>query len=106
MSSPGVTFARTASASACNRALAILALAGIERDDRGVDELEQLSERRPACYIATRAAIRTHSPARSRLSAASPQTPDSSPETTLLRAPALSCDIAGPVFDSRRLHKT
>jgi hypothetical protein len=35
----------------------------------------------------------------------SPQTTDSSPETTLLLAPALSCDIAGPVFDSRRLHK-
>jgi hypothetical protein len=34
-----------------------------------------------------------------------PQAPDSSPETALLRAPALSCDLAEPVFDSRRLHK-
>jgi hypothetical protein len=29
-------------------------LPGIKRDDRGADELEQLSARRPACYIATR----------------------------------------------------
>ena len=26
---------------------------GVERDNRGVDELEQLSGRRPACYVAT-----------------------------------------------------
>jgi hypothetical protein len=38
------------------------------------------------------------------LSLATAQIPDSSPETTLLRAPAISCDLAGPVFDSRRLH--
>jgi hypothetical protein len=35
---------------------------------------------------------------------ASPQTPDLSTRSTLLRAPALSCDVAGPTFDSRRLH--
>jgi len=40
------------------------------------------------------------------LSPESPQTPDSAPETALLLAPALSCDIAGPTFDSRRLHLT
>jgi len=36
-----------------------LGLAGIERDDRGVDEREQLSARRPTCYIATRARFPT-----------------------------------------------
>ena len=36
-----------------------LGLAGIERDDRGVDEREQLSARRPTCYIATRARFTT-----------------------------------------------
>jgi hypothetical protein len=35
------------------------------------------------------------------LSSASLQTPDSSPDTALLLAPALSCDVAGPPFDSR-----
>jgi len=34
----------------------------------------------------------------------SSQAPDFGRTTALLLAPALSCDVAGPVFDSRRLH--
>ena len=79
------------------------AVAGIKRDDRGVDEREQLSARRSACYIATRARFSSILQ-RARPLPRVPANPDSSTGSTLLLAPALSCDVAGPTFDSRRLH--
>ena len=80
-----------------------LGLARIERRDRGVDGLEKRGGRVPLATLLHASDSRALSHAFSD-PPASPQAPDSSPETALRIAPTFSAIVTAPVFDSRRLH--
>jgi hypothetical protein len=80
-----------------------LDLIGVERGDGGIDGLDQRRQGQRACYIATRPLPKPFSGALA-TALASPQSPDLPPESTLWIAPTSCIALAGPPFDSRRLH--